>query len=161
MVTRFRIAYVAIPLALLALLVASFVVHPALPEGTAQQAIDAKDYGHIRAYDGEWYITLAPNSDVNLHRWELGLGRPMFTSAGLAVSNDGKNFYPLEGKPMGQCRYHWRGLGLNAVVAIGKCVPGWASVTGDPANHHAAEWIRLENLTPRPRVVLLKYDPLP
>lgn len=158
---RFLAARVLIPLALVALLLASTQLPAPGNHHAIKSAIDAKDYGHVRAYDGEWYITLAPNSELSLRRWELGLGRVMFVSAGIAVSNDGKNFYPLQGEPMGKCGYHWSGLGLNAMVAVKDCVPGWATVTGDPDNGHAAEWIRIENLAPVARVVLIKYDPLP
>lgn len=154
---RFRLAYLAIPVVLLALLAASFTVHPHIAK-TTTPAIDPADYGHVEAHDGALVFTLAPVADQR-HKYELGLGRVMFTSAGIAVSNDGRNFVPLEGKPMGKCGYHWQGYGLNVLVAIKDCVPGWASVTGSPKTH-AVEWVRAENLTPNGRKVLLRYDPM-
>lgn len=123
--------------------------------------VPEKDWGHVRAYDGLLQFFLGPASDQR-RKYELGFGRVMFTSAGIGVSNDGgKTFYPLQGEPMGECGYHWQGQGVNVIVAIAKCVPGWATVTGDPEGGHAAEWIRVENLSPKARVVILKYDPLP
>lgn len=155
---RFRTAFLLIPAVLLALLAATFTL-PSHVSVHAPPAIDPADYGHVQAYDGYFLFTLAPNSDLHLRRYELGFGRVMFASAGMGISLDGKKFAPLQGGPMGQCGYHWQGGGVNALVAIGRCVPGWATVTGSTG--HAAEWIRVENLLPKPVVVLLKYDPLP
>lgn len=156
--TRFRLAKFLIPVVLLALLAASYTVHPSVPKQNTPP-IDPADYGHVEAHDGALLFTLAPVSDQR-HKYELGLGRVMFVSAGIAVSNDGKNFYPLQGEPMGKCGYHWQGHGLNVIVAIKDCVPGWASVTGSPKTH-AVEWVRVDNLSPVARRVLLRYDPLP
>ena len=159
--TRFRLVKVGmlVPLALVTYL-AWFAPPVHLSVSDNPPAIDPADYGHVQAFDGAMVFTLAPNSDQR-HKYELGFGRVMFTSAGIAVSNDGKRFFPLDGEPMGDCGYHWQGHGLNVIVAIAKCVPAWASVTGDPQQHHAAEWIRVENLAPVGRRVLLRFDPLP
>jgi hypothetical protein len=156
---RFRLAYAALAAILALTYVAFFVVPwPHVSVSDNRPAIDPADYGHVQAYDGYMLFTLAPNTDQR-RKYELGFGRVMFTSAGLAVSSDGKRFYPLQGEPMGNCGYHWQGYGLNVIVAIGKCVPVWATVSGDPKTH-AAEWLRVENLAPVGRRVLLKYDPM-
>lgn len=120
------------------------------PTGANTGSVPEDDWGHVRAYDGLLQFFLGPVSDQR-RKYELGFGRVMFTSAGIGVSNGGgKTFYPLQGEPMGECGYHWQGYGVNVIVAIAKCVPGWATVTGDPENGRAVEWLRVENLTPNP-----------
>jgi hypothetical protein len=102
------------------------------------------------------FVTLGPAADPR-RKYELGYDRIEFESAGIAVSNDfGRTFLRLEGEPMGRCGYHWHGYGVNAIIATRGCVPVWAhGAAGGPAR----EWVRIENLVPFARVVLVRFTP--
>jgi hypothetical protein len=157
---RFRLAYLALACILAVTYVAFFVVPwPHVAVGKSQHpAIDPADYGHVQAYDGYAIVTLAPTGD-QLSKYELGLGREAWRISGIYVSDDGKHFRPLTNSaPMGACGAHAWGYALNVIVAVGKCVPGWASVTG--GSGHAAEWLRIQNTAPFARRVVVKYDPM-
>jgi hypothetical protein len=79
-----------------------------------------------------------------------------FDSAAMGVSSDhGRTFHVLGGEPMGRCGWHWQGWGVNAIVATRNCVPTWAV---DAGGRHARQWLRIENLVPFARVVLVKYE---
>lgn len=157
---RFRLATFLIPLVLVALLAASFTVHPHVPQ-QATPAIDPADYGHVQAYDGYAIFTLGPNGQQSA-KYELGLGRAAWRITGVYVSDDGQKYYPLtNAEQVGACGGHAWGYGLNVLVMAGKCVPGWATVTGDPQGTHAGQWLRIQNLSLKARRVLVKYDPLP
>lgn len=121
-------------------------------------SIPEKDWGRVRAYDGQLNFLLGPVTDTR-RRYELGLGRVVFTSLAIAVADDekGTNLVRVEGQPQSRCLYHAQGGGVNIIIAIGKCVPSWATVTGDPGLAQAKEWVRVENLVNRSRVVFLKY----
>jgi hypothetical protein len=100
------------------------------------------------------FLTLGPAADRRRRR-ELTFDRVEFSSAGISISNDnGRTFHGLEGAPMGVCGYHWQGWGLNAIVATSKCVPSWARGS---TGRTAREWMRVENLVPFARVVLVKF----
>jgi hypothetical protein len=99
-------------------------------------------------------VMLGPAGDRR-RRYELALGRGDHAPATLLVSNDrGRTFFPLRGSPMGRCGYHWQGYGVNAILAERECVPWWAV---DSSGDHARRWVRVENLVPFARVVMLRY----
>ena len=156
---KFRLAYAGLFVFLVAVW-ALVAVDIRLPHPSLQQtyAIEESAWGHVQAHDGAYVFTLGPAADTR-RRYELGLGRVTFTAAAMIVADDAKgtNAVQLDGEPMGECGFHFQGHGINAIVAIKKCVPSWASVTGSPKTH-AAEWIRVENLRSKPRVVLLRYQ---
>ncbi|HEX6714677.1 MAG TPA: hypothetical protein VF066_14895 [Thermoleophilaceae bacterium] len=110
----------------------------------------------MTAYAGGMFVTLGPAADRRRRR-EMAFDRVEFGTAGISISNDGgRTFHALEGKPMGQCGVHWQGWGLNAIVATHACVPSWAlGSTG----RIAGEWLRIENLVPYARVVLIRTTP--
>lgn len=155
---RFRIAYAGLALSLVLAYVAALTVPtfslPAKPPPT----VDEADWGHVRAFDGIYAFTLAPNTDQR-KKYELGLGRATFTSAGVLVADDEKmtNAQVLDGEPMGKCGFHFQGRGVNVLIALGKCVPSWATVTGAPETQ-AAAWIRVDNNGPKPVVVVVRYQ---
>jgi hypothetical protein len=113
-------------------------------------------WGRVTPYAGGMVVTLGPAEDRRRRR-ELTFDRVEFGSAGISISNDGgRTFHSVEGKPMGTCGFHWQGYGINAIVATHKCVPSWAlGSTGRTAR----EWLRIENLVPYARVVLVMFSP--
>ena len=126
---------------------------------TGQYLISEDDWGHVRAYDGLFEFSLGPITDQR-GRYEVGFGRVVFTSAGIIVADDehGKNAAQVQGGATAAgCLGHFQGNGVNVIIAVGKCVPAWATVTGDPQHRKAAEWIRIENARPVPVNVYLKY----
>jgi hypothetical protein len=103
------------------------------------------------------FVTLGPAGDRR-HRHEFVFDRVEFASAGISISNDsGRTFVPVGGSPMVNCGFHWEGYGLNAIVATRRCVPSWA--TGR-SGRRGRQWLRLENLVPHARVVLVRFAPL-
>jgi hypothetical protein len=128
----------------------------ARPPGSPAKNPPRRNWGRVARYAGGYFVTLGPAADRRRRR-ELTFDRVEFASAGISISNDnGHTFHQLEGKPMGVCGYHWEGWGLNAIVATRTCVPGWAlGSTG----HTALEWLRVENLVPFARVVLVRFSP--
>ena len=118
----------------------------------------------MQAYDGVLLIFLGPASDQR-HHWELSLGTPRFPiPAGLlgaAVADNERLSTGLqqlegrmEGPPSARCIAHLWGAGVNVLIENGKCVSGLA-------DKGAQQWIRIDNTLDRPRVVAIKYDPLP
>jgi hypothetical protein len=170
----FPLAYVAVALSAVALVAGTFAsVHPRpqvaqvralLPRTIGSDAarpdvsgihtqIPAKAWGRVAHHQGRMVVTLGPAADRS-RKYELSSGRIAFAAAGLAVSNDsGRTFIVLQGQPMGQCGYHWQGYGVNAILATRDCVPGWAKSRG----RQARQWLRIENLVPFARVVLVKF----
>lgn len=155
---RFRFAHFLVPLAALALLAASFLFAPAWPGGsTSAPKIDPADYGHVRAYDGLLVFTLGPIE--NRDRRELAFGRVLFTTAGVAIADDdkGTNAIRLQSDVAAGCLFRSQGGGAIVLIAIGRCVPGWAvTSTGE----RAKQWIRVQATRPKASVVFIKYDPL-
>ena len=109
-------------------------------------------------YDGAIIVTLGPAADRR-RKYEQSFHRVEFDSVGILVSNDrGRTFFHLAGEPMGRCGYHWQGYGMNVIVARQDCVPVWAT---DTAGVRAREWVRIENLVPYARIVLVNYPARP
>lgn len=162
---RFRFAYLAVALAALALTAtAVYWPEPSSPNARAHQIsrdhrhIPSRIWGHAASYDGAMFVTLGPAADRR-RKYELSFDRVEFSAAAISISNDrGRTFHALQGEPMGRCGYHWQGYGINAIVATHECVPGWAR---DKAGAHAPEWMRIENLVPFARFVVVRYDPAP
>jgi hypothetical protein len=115
--------------------------------------IPATAWGRVAHQQDQMVVTLGPAADRR-RKYERSSGHVAFAAAGMAVSNDsGRTFFVLQGQPMGNCGYHWEGYGVNAILATRGCVPGWATSRG----HHARQWLRIENLVPFARVVLVKF----
>src|SRR3954468_1084528 len=172
--TPFFLAYASVTLAAAMLVAAGFLwVHPrshvaqvrpllahvlrsenVRPDvGTVHTSIPAVAWGRVAHHQGQMVVTLGPAADRR-RKYELSSGRIAFAAAGLAVSNDsGRTYFVLQGQPMGACGYHWQGYGVNAILATRGCVPGWATSRGRPAR----QWLRIENLVPYARVVLVKF----
>jgi hypothetical protein len=167
----FRWAYVGLSLAALTLVGAALVWpraeaprQPQAPPSTARQADAPRADRHAVIPSTLWgqtiyrqegmSVMLGPAADRR-RRYELALGRHDHTPTTLLVSNDGgRTFFPLPGSPMGHCGYHWQGYGVNAILAQHECVPWWAV---DRSGAHAERWVRVENLVPFARVVMLRY----
>jgi hypothetical protein len=123
-------------------------------QGQSHTDIPAAAWGHVAHHRTAMLVTLGPAADRR-RRYEESSGRVAFRPAGLLVSNDaGRTFFVLQGQPMGRCGYHWQGYGVNAILANRKCVPGWAT---SKAGRHAQQWMRIENLVPFARLVLVKF----
>jgi hypothetical protein len=122
--------------------------------GARGAGISKSEWGRVQYFNGLIVFTLAPTGDRR-RRHELSFDEP-FTAAGLAISNGETKATPLEGTPMGVCGYHWQGIGFNAIATTGACVPLWATTA---TGHHARVWVRVENLMPVARVVVLQYEP--
>src|SRR3954452_11144336 len=162
---RFRLAYLAV--SLVALGFAASAVYwpdPSAPDARSHQngpdhrRIPARSWGHAASYDGAMFVTLGPAADRR-RKYEFSFERVEFSAAAISISNDrGRTFHALQGEPMGRCGYHWQGYGINAIVATHECVPGWAH---DKAGAQAPEWMRIENLVPFARFVVVRYDPAP
>jgi hypothetical protein len=157
----FRLAFVAVVLAACGA-VALALYHPApqlakpAPRPPSAPRLPPGSWGHVTAYAGGMFVTLGPAADRR-RRSELVFDRVEFSSAGVSISNDrGRTFHQVAGKPMGSCGYHWQGYGLNAIVATRECVPSWATGKGGRTGR---EWMRLENLVPYARVVLIRFSP--
>jgi hypothetical protein len=170
----FFLAHVGVTLAALGLVGAAFLVihprpavervHPLLarvvgadttrPDLSGMHtSIPAAAWGRVARQQGRMVVTLGPVADRS-RKYELSSGRGASFPAGLAVSNDsGRTFFVLQGEPMGNCGFHWQGYGVNAILAVRKCVPGWATKSG----RHASQWLRIENLVPFARQVLVKF----
>jgi hypothetical protein len=167
----FRWAYAGLALAALAL-VGAALVWPSAKEPRRRQVQPAADgpgqrsqaerhtaipsilWGQTIYRPEGMSVMLGPAADRR-RRYELALGRHDHTPMTLLVSNDrGRTFFPLPGSPMGRCGYHWQGYGVNAILANGDCVPWWAV---DRSGAHATRWVRVENLVPFARVVMLTY----
>jgi hypothetical protein len=115
--------------------------------------IPAERWGHAMRYRHLMVVTLGPAADRR-RRYEAGTARISYSAAALAVSDDGgRTFHDLTGQPMGACGYHWFGFGVNAITAVASCVPWWAT---EPGGTHAHQWLRIENLVPRPRFVVMR-----
>ena len=154
---RFRLAFFLLPFVAVALVAGAYSATTAdfgsPPHPTPDPKIPAGAWGHVAHYRNFTVLTLGPVADPR-RRYEHGSARISFTSASLEVSNDGgKSFHPLDGEPMGVCGYHWQGFGVNAIVALKDCVP---SGVKDPSGAPAHEWIRVENLVPQARFVVLR-----
>jgi len=171
----FPLAYVAVTLGAVALVAGTFrLVHPrphvaqlqallpraiksdgARPDVSGIHAtIPATAWGRVARNADRMVVTLGPAADRR-RKYEHSSGRIAFAAAGLAVSNDsGRTFIVLQGEPMGACGYHWQGYGVNAILATRDCVPSWATSKG----HHAEQWLRIENLVPFARLVLVKFS---
>ena len=154
---RFRLAFLLV-MAVAAVLVAGADWATRADVGTSpppvhERKIPAGAWGHVARYRNFTVLTLGPVADRR-RRYEHGSSQISFTSASLEVSNDGgKSFHTLDGEPMGLCGYHWQGFGVNAIVALKACVPsGVKDASGAPA----LEWIRVENLVPKARFVVLR-----
>lgn len=129
---------------------------PSGPEAPlVQPRIPQERWGHAQQYRHVTVLALGPVADRR-RRYEAATARITFSAASLAVSNDGgKTFQDLAGEPMGACGYHWSGYGVNAITAIEGCVPWWAT---DPGGAHAHQWLRIENLVPVARFVLMRLS---
>jgi hypothetical protein len=139
---------------LLAKTLKSPAVRPEVVEQTEHATIPSRSWGHVYRGRRGMVVTLGPAADRR-RKYEHGSAQVGFASAGLAVSNDrGKTFFILKGEPMGSCGYHWQGYGVNAILATRDCVPGWATSS---AGRHAKQWLRIENLVPFARMVLVKF----
>jgi hypothetical protein len=162
----FRLAYLAVALSAALLVGAAWHwVHPQGPRadarlagasGVRHAAIPSGAWGHAANAKSGMLVTLGPAADRR-RRYQLGMSQIRFDSAAIAVSSDrGRTFHVIQGQPMGRCGFHWQGFGLNAIVATRDCVPPWAV---DAGGGHAREWLRLENLVPFARMVMVRYSP--
>ena len=157
----FALAYVVLGVAVLGLIaVASRSPHARPTSAGPRQStwIPATAWGRATNYDGAIIVTLGPAGDRR-RKYEHGFARLEFDSVGILVSSDrGRTFFRLAGEPMGRCGFHWQGYGMNVIVARQACVPVWATGRGGV---RAREWVRIENLVPYARIVLVKYPARP
>ncbi len=158
---KFLLAFLLVPLAAVAFTASAAFVLSVLSNVTVTPppAVDEAEWGHVRAFDGAYMFLLAPGVDARSTR-DLGLAGVVSTTFGAAVADDEHmaNVVVLEGKPMGKCGMHFSGPGVTVTIAVGRCVPPWATVSGDPEHHRAKEWIRVQNMMTRGRVVVVRYQ---
>ena len=112
-------------------------------------------WGRLRPGRGASELVLGPIADRR-SRFQIRLTSVRF-GAGIAVADkESVAPLPLGGGPTAAgCLSHFQGEGVNAVVAIGDCVPAWAVVGG----RKAAEWVMVENARPTPVAVYVASAP--
>jgi hypothetical protein len=112
-------------------------------------------WGTLQRGHGASELVLGPIADAR-SRVQLKLERVRY-GAGVAVADKEPGAkVALDGGPTAAgCLSHFQGSGVNAVIAIGRCVPSWALVDG----RRAAEWVLVENARPTPVAVYVESAP--